>query len=464
MADSVALADKLESIATAVDTLAKGYEALDQKIEEKSKPQRFGAPGIRIGESTLTSRPFSYARLAKGLASEASRNGIPDDCKLEMTFSDRLAKAYSNASDGVSLRSCVPIGSQYLNPDQFEGAGEKLAKEWQDMSKISDMGIDPDEYRWFASRALAKDLSIGTATTGGTLLAPPTQGELIDLYRARSLFGQAGVGATEVALPQSGSIQYPRVTGGTTIVAFSEGEASTESTPTTGLITLTAKGYTGLVELTEQFFKFASMGVADAFVRNALTLDTALKIDADIINGTGGNYIQGIVRTSGISARTAGTTGNDGNTLNQKDIEFLIAQMRDANVPIDSGAFIATTSLLWTSLKYREDTAGNFATNAGYMTYGGGRVVDQLGGVPVFGTSQIPTNRAKGSATNLTLALVGIGSELMIGRAGGVEMKMTDSHGSNFASGIFTLRSTTWVDAKMRHPSAFGVIDSLLNS
>ena len=459
------LTETLKEVNDKLDTLQEENTKLAKQIEEKSATPRFGrAPGVIIGESPNGSRAFSMGRLAKGLALQATGQSTSEDCKLEMQFSQKLAKAYSDADAGVSMRCTIPVSADYLNAEKSTAIGEALAKEWAEMSAESQKELDMDEYAYFCKKALGKDLTFGTATTGGSFVAPPAQGEMIDLYRAKSLFGQDGISATEVPLPQQGSIQYPRVTGGTTITGYAEGDSSTESTPTTGLVSLTAKGYTGLVEFTEQFMKFASMGSADAFIRNALTLDTALQVDRDIIYGPGGNRIQGIVRTSGITTATAATTGANGNTLSQKDIELLLAQMKDANVPIDSGAFIAMTNKLWTSLKYREDTAGNYTSQATYAAIGGGRVAALLGGERVFGSPQIPTTRAKGSATDLTLCLVGIGSELMVGRAGGVDMKMTDSHGSNFSQGIFTLRATTYVDAVPRQTTAFGLIDQLANS
>ena len=458
------IAQSIEKLTGQLEALSKENAELSKKIDERSKPSRFGAPGIIVGESSLTSRKFSLGRLAKGLALQATNQSPDNECKLEMDFSSRLAKAFNEADPGAaSMRCVIPIGSDHLNVEKCNAVGESLAKEWSQMSADARSEIDMDEYAHFCRQALGKDLTFGTATTGGTFVAAPAQGEMIDLYRAKSLFGQDGVSATEVPLPQQGSIQYPRVTSGLTITGYGEGESSTESTPGTGMVLMTAKGNTGLTEVTEQFFKFATMGSADAFLRNALTLDTALKIDQDIIYGPGGTRIQGLSRTSGISTATAATTGTDGDTLSQKDVELLLAQMKDANVPVDSGAFIAMTNSLWTALKYREDTAGNFTSQATYAAIGGGRVASLLGGERVFGSPQIPTSRAKGSATNLTMCLVGIGRELMIGRAGGVEIKMTDSHGSNFAQGIFTMRATTYVDAVPSQPTAFGLIDRLLN-
>jgi len=75
----------------------------------------------------------------------------------------------------------------------------------------------------------------------------------------------------------------------------------------------------------------------------------------------------------------------------------------------------------------------------------------------------VQNNRVKGSGTTLTHVLAGIGSELFVGRSPMVEVKVTDSHGSNFSSGIFTMRGTHWIDAVPRHEESFGLIDQLVD-
>jgi hypothetical protein len=53
---------------------------------------------------------------------------------------------------------------------------------------------------------------------------------------------------------------------------------------------------------------------------------------------------------------------------------------------------------------------------------------------------------------------------MYIGRAGALEIVMTNSHASNFADGVFTLRATHYCDMAPRHELSFGMIDDLLQA
>lgn len=454
MADLTA---KLNGVAETVVALAK-------TVDERSKPiapWAFGfgrAPGAVIGESSLSSRPFSFARLAKGLLSIKGQLGSDEreDAKTELEYSYRLAKSMGVAGYAVPLdsRMLVDQGEAEKQGDKYVG----LAKEWKQMN-TNLQSLDQDEYQY-----IAKQLTAGVQTTGGSFIPGPAQGEIIDLLRAQALFGGAIRGMREVTLPPQGSIEFPRVTSGVTISAYAESDATSESTPGTGDVKLEAKMYSGMVQMSQNFLKFATTVSGDAFVRTQLTLDTDLKIDRDIINGTGGKFIKGLLGYSNLTSLTASTTSPSGDTLGSSDIDFLIAKMADASVPTNSGVFIAMTNVLMAALKHRKDSNNRFLFDVAAMAFGGGTVMQLFSGKPIYGSPQIPRNRGKGAATNLTSVLVGIPSELYIGRAGAMVIDMTDSHASNFAEGKIAMRSTTYVDAVPAHEQSFGVIDQLVES
>ena len=215
--------------------------------------------------------------------------------------------------------------------------------------------------------------------------------------------------------------------------------------------------------MTEEFMRFSTSIAADAFVRDEMTKDITLKVDKDICDGPGGAFIQGLIRYSGIKSHTASTVGANGNTLEPKDPELLLAKIADDNAPVGSGTFLTMRNLIWAALKYREDSNGQPKFRAAALAYGDGGVRESIGGHPVFTTTQVNNVRAKSSGTDLTYVLGGVPSELFIGRSPMMEVKVTDSHGSNFASGIFTMRGTHYIDAVPRHEASFGLIDQLVN-
>tara|TARA_R110002096_G_scaffold66682_5_gene162275 strand:+ start:7125 stop:8543 length:1419 start_codon:yes stop_codon:yes gene_type:complete len=454
-----ALVEKLEGMATGLASLQKSFEEVDAKIEAKAKvepaPWMTGAPGVSVGESALSSRSFSYSRLAAGLAKmNANDDTWRENSKLEVEFASQLGRRLNLGAGRVA----VPIGADYMSE---ESGLSDLRKEWSDMDKnLKD--FDPDEMKWMVGQ-LNKSMSFRTSNTGGTLVDFPEQGELIDLLRNTSIFGQIP-GISNVQLPQQGSIRYPRINSGVTISSYAELETTDESTIGTDEVTMEAKKYAGLVKMSEEFMKFVTSVAADAFIRAEMTQDINLQVDADIVNGGGQKRIQGLINYGSITTHTASTLGNNGNTLEPRDIEILLAKMADSNAPVDRGVFVALRNRLWASLKYREDDNGRPKFQASAQAYGGGRVQQLIGGNPVYTSTNIPNTRAKGTGTDLTLVLAGVSSELYLGRAGAMEIMMTNSDSTDFQVGKYTLRGVHFVDAVPKHEESFGLIDQLLQS
>jgi HK97 family phage major capsid protein len=455
-----ALVDTLNSVVDSVAGLEKGLTDLDTKIEERSKaapaPWMGGAPGLVVGESATSSRPFSYSRLALGLAKmQAQDESWRESSKLEIEFSQQLGRRMGFTGGKVA----VPLGKEFMSDEEFGLAD--LQKEWSDMDRGLE-GFDPDEMKWMRNQ-LEKSMSFRTHTSGGTLVNFPEQGELIDLLRNNSTFGQIP-GITNVQLPQQGSIRYPRVTSGITIDSYAEVETTSESTPGTDEVSLEAKKYAGLVKVSEEFWKFATSVSADSFIRGEMTQDINLQVDADISFGGGGKKIHGLYNYTGITTHTASTTGANGDTLEPADIDILLAKMADSDAPVDRGVFIAMRNRLWASLKHREDDNGRPKFQASALAYGGGKVQKAMSGEPVYTSTNVPNTRAKGSGTDLTAVLAGVSSELYIGRAGAMEIMMTNSDSTDFQVGKFTLRGVHYVDAVPKHEVSFGLVDQLLQS
>ena len=468
MAEDVKVTPSLESV---VESLAKTVNALNERVEKAATVQddwlkARKAPAVVVGESSLSSRQFSFARLAKGILCKQGKLGqdYREESKMEMDLCSRLAKEYQGLEGNSGY--VVPLDWRMIPQDQSPGL-TSIAKEWrQANSNPFGNGVDLDHYAYVAKElgyeGVAKALTAGTASTGGSFIPNASQGEMIDLLRPQALFGGVVTGLTEVTLPPQGAIEFPVVTSGTTISAYAEATATSESTPGTGQVRLEAKMYSGMVKMTERFLTFSASVAGDAFVRTQLALDTDIKVDKDIIYGTGGTFIKGLVTYSGLTSRTATTVATNGNTLGASDIDFLIADMEDANVP--AGAIILMRNKLLAALKHRTDDNSTFLFDVAKGTLGGGTLMQVYSGRPIYGSPQIPNTRAKGSGTDLTMVLAVVPSEIMIGRGPVMSIDMTNSDGSDFQSGTITMRSTTYVDAAPKHSASIGLIDVLLNS
>ena len=484
--DASVLADTLEKVSTGVDELRKQNVEFEKRIEELSKPRYphgvpNGAPHIRTGEDPLTSRPYSMLRLAKALAMRASNDmDWSKNAKVELELSNDLRKAYYDSMSFQTGNILVPLGTELMptHPTELsdgtkvDGLPTDLVRKCRDLMAPSLSGFDPDEYEHLAKRGvLRKDLSAVTATTGGTLVGLASQGELIEQLKAMEVMSQ--VGATQIDLPPQGRIRFPRQTSSVTIAAQSEGATVSESTPATSALELTAKPYSGLVDIPDELLRFSTSVAVEAWLRTEFLRELALKTDRDMIYGAGGIGIQGIVNYSGIKTVLATGTGATGDTLAPQDPVRLFAAIADANAPVDRGFFFAMTHTLWGGLSTRRansgyaaanDSLGPFVFSALTQMVGGGRPQKSLNGYPVICSTQIPADRVESSATTLTLLLGGVGPEWIIARAGVAEIVVTNSDASKFQTRLSTMRGTVYMDAGPRHEESFGMIDVLLNS
>jgi HK97 family phage major capsid protein len=485
-------ASTLERFNKAIDSMEAvpaQIQAINDRLEKAEKVQYpfggvpNGAPGIRVGEDPLTSRAFSMARVAVALAKRADQHqDWADYAKPEIDLSTRLDKAYSDAGISRPVNSrgfCIPLSSDLIpttdrevidqtgKTSKLPGIPVQLVKECRDMTSYTGQNGDhADELNWIARRVgserLEKTLSASISTAGGALVAFPGQGELIELLRPREIFTRAG--AQEIDLPPQGAIRFPRVTQATTIAAYAEGQTVSSSTPQTAFLLLQAKAYSGLVDIPEELIKFATSVAVEAWLRMEFTLDMAKKTDRDQVNGGGGDAITGVINYANVNLVAADTLATNGDTFSPEDPARVFAAVADQNAPVDRGFFYAMTNTLWGGLITRKDTYGRFMFNVSANTVGGGKVDMGLNGWPVFGSTNIPITRSKGSATNLTIVIAGVGPEWIIGRAGIIDLVVTNSDSTKFQQRISTMRGTQYIDAGPRHEMSFAYTDTLLNS
>lgn len=250
------LAEKLVGIEAKLDEAKEEREAFRAELQKASTTPINKAPfSIRTGEDPLTSRRYSLVKLVHALLS--SQSGMPDwsHAKVEAELHGELAKRWDARYEGRDSKAIlIPLGSAEL---PFETSFKKQVAEM-----LPCVG-DPDRMA-----RLQKDLATSTDTLGGTLVGLPSQGEIIMFLRASTVLDRAG--ALQQTLPPSGSIRFPRFTSDATVTGTAEGGTITESTPGTGEVTATAKSYRALIDLTDQWLRFAMDGSGEAILRSEL--------------------------------------------------------------------------------------------------------------------------------------------------------------------------------------------------
>src|SRR5215212_2277550 len=254
----------------------------------------------------------------------------PDQAKEEIHAHQQLRDLY--AGYGFSPHHgqqsfLVPLASAHL--PAFEPQGMRLRDELHQKMTANAAKFDPDEADWIGRRLHPHRKALGTTTdtAGGTLVPLPMLGELIDLQRGMEVFAAAG--AREVALPPNGRVQFPKLTAASTAYWVGEGNAITESQPTTGNLDLQAKKLGVLVKLNNELLRFASPS-AEGLVRLDMARAAALKADLAMLEGNGGTQMKGLLTYSDITPHTASEPGSNGDIFHVEDVALMESKLPDA--------------------------------------------------------------------------------------------------------------------------------------
>lgn len=473
-----ALADRLSQIEKSIEGMGKldgKLDAIASLIDEKGKAH---APGGHVDMSkSAPSQSYSFQKMARAIfARDVEKDANwRRHAKYEISINQQIAKGHGTDSDTM-----CPLSTELMRIDPSEvlkedgtrseapGISTDLLKELRENFGSAPQA-DPDEVQWMAKRGFLKSTTIEktpnnyslSGTAGSTLVPLAAQGELIEVLRNSLAFTRAGV--RQFPLPPNGTIRYPRQNGVNTVGGFAENGTITETELTTDSVTLAAQAYSGLSKVTEDLIKFASISV-EALIREDLARQSLIKIDRDMFDGAGhgSNEIPGLLGVSGIVLRVASTVGTNGNTLGTSDISLLIADMAEANAPIDNGVSVIVRPGLWTGVTKRKDSLGRYVFDDAARGVGQRPSIDGM--YPVIIATNTPNDREKGSASDLTLVLAIVPSEILFGMAGVIDMASTNSDSTDFAKRVVSIRTTTYCDLACRHAKSVGYLDDLLNS
>lgn len=282
---------------------------------------------------------------------------------------------------------------------------------------------------------LQRDLTVGTPTAGGNLVATNLQPQnFIDLLRARAVV--ARLGAT--MLPGLvGNAAIPKLTGAATgYWLANEATAITESNQTIGQLALTPKTVGAYTEVS-RLLMLQSTPSADMLVMNDFAKVIALAIDLAALEGTGASG-----QPTGISA-TAGIGSVTGTSLDYADVIEFQADVAASNALASNSAYV-TTPAVASLLMARQ----RFASTDTPLWVGS--VLDgQMGGFAATTTTQV-------TAASMVF---GDFSQVVIGEWGMFELALNPY--ASFAAGITGIRAMQSVDIGIRQAAAFSRATSI---
>lgn len=387
----------------------------------------------------------------------------PEQAKEEIHVHEQLRQLYAGygfVPHQGQQSFLVPLASAHL--PAFEPQGQRLREELRQKLAAGTERYDPDEALWLRRRTSPWSKALGTwaDSAGGTLVAPPAMGELIELQRSLEVFSAAG--AREVALPPNGRLQFPKLTAASTAYWVGEGTSIAESQPVTGMLQLQAKKLGVLVRLNNELLRFASPS-AEGLVRYDMARAAALKADLAMLEGSGGTQIQGLLSYPDIQIHTASAPGANGDLFQPQDVALMESLLPDA---VEAPTAWVMRKNMYAALMNRRSDAVSTGDNRGLFLFREPQAAEpnppRLFGTRVVRSAQVSASRSKGTASNLTYILLGYFPDWIIARLGIMEFLASGMGDSALQNDQTLLRGIQHLDAGPRHSASFVLCDQLV--
>jgi HK97 family phage major capsid protein len=293
-----------------------------------------------------------------------------------------------------------------------------------------------------------RDLSVGTPTAGGNLVATDLLAQsFIELLRNRMVVRQAGATMLSGLM---GDIAIPRQTGGATAYWVGEGGAPTESQQTVDQVALSPETVGAYTDYTRKLLLQSSIDV-ERFVRTDLSTIIALAVDYAALHGTGSsNQPQGVANVSGIGSVVGGT---DGAAPDWADVINLETEVAVDNADVGRLAYV-TNAKVRGKLKQTEK-----ATNTGLFVWNDNAT--PLNGYNAFVTNQVRSDLDKGSSTGVCSAIFFANwADLIMAFWSGLDILVDPYTGGT--SGTVRVIALQDVDIAVRHAQSFSaMLDAL---
>ncbi len=294
-------------------------------------------------------------------------------------------------------------------------------------------------------------LNVGVGTAGGFMVTPQYNMELIELLRSKAVIRNMG----PRVYPMSGNTMFFNAqTGAAQAFWVGEGENKDRSQQAVGQRSLVLKEVAGIVVVTNDMIEDASPAV-DALVKGDLVKVLTLAEDLAFIQGTGGLQPLGIYNDPAVPNVTLG--GGNGALPSFDNLWNALNTIETANAESTGWLMHPRTK---NTLRTLKDGDGRYLYNVGDLSKG---EQDSLLGLPVFKSTQIPTNLTFGtSAANCSYMILGDWREFSIGEKAGKGIVLDVDKSIHFYTDETAIRAVRRVDCLVRQPNAFLVIRGIL--
>ena len=302
----------------------------------------------------------------------------------------------------------------------------------------------------------------GSATTGGNLVQTDLLADdFVEALRNASPVMGLGV---QTLTGLVGDVAIPRRSGTASVYYLAnETTAITQSESTFDQISLQPKNLAALSKFSRQTLLQATPGIEE-LIRRDLTDGINTAMDAAILNGSGSSgQPTGIRNTTGIGSVAGGTNGAAITMENMVNLETEVTQ--DNAAVGNALAYVVNAKTMGALKKLRAGgssaTDGSFLFNADLTAIGRGPTPLTLNGYPIAVTNALPSNISKGTGTNLSAAVMGDFSQVLVGVYGnGLEIS-TGVDQDDFSKALQSVRAILSFDIAVRHAQSFASIEDI---
>ncbi|HWX49665.1 MAG TPA: phage major capsid protein [Roseomonas sp.] len=301
---------------------------------------------------------------------------------------------------------------------------------------------------WHMGQPIERRVLTTAAPAGGpgsNLIATEHRPDLF-IDRLRNTTRVRSLGAT-VLTGLTGNLSIPRRKASITAGWVAENTALPNSDPQFEAITLSPKHAGAISEWSRNMILQASPDV-EQLARNDMAATLSELLDAAAISGTGANnQPTGILNTAGIGTVAMGTNGSAPTFDKLAD---LVGLVEDANADGTSMGFLTNTKVRRAAAKVK-DSAG-IPLGLDVMFQGQRVAVSNI----------VPSNLTKGTGTNLSAAIYGNWSDLLIGVWSELDLLVNPFESTAYSKGNVSIRAMMTVDIAVRHPESFAAITDLV--
>ena len=256
-------------------------------------------------------------------------------------------------------------------------------------------------------------------------------------------------GATMITGLQ-GNVSIPKRATSSTAEWFGadDADAISESVGSFGTVAMTPKSI-GVYSKFSRLMQLQSTPQIEQLIRSDFLELIGSGIDAAAIAGTGSSsQPTGILSQSGTTVLALGTNGA---ALSLDNLLTLKKNVAAANADDGTSCYLINPKVE-SALSQLKNSDGLYHLNPYDLPLGEQR----FAGRRMLVSTNVPSNLSKGSGNNLSAAIYGRFSDLLIGQWSGIEIE-TDIY-SDFAKGTVGVRALATIDIAVRHGESFSLV------